>query len=152
MNRGNISPHGRTATRNPESASGFSFVELMVAMTIFAFVMIGAANVLTVANFNQKKNMQLRQAESVALGIVENFSAGNPSKFTADGTGKAVGGYRSDPYDTANEHIYYKWTSTDAWNMKRLDLVVGYGSNAACTQAEPEKCTKTMHVSTHYEP
>ncbi|MEW6348047.1 MAG: type II secretion system protein [Thermodesulfobacteriota bacterium] len=151
MNRSNVAHREKTLGQRKGSPSGFTFVELMVAMTIFAFVMLGAANILTMANLSQRKNMQTRQAETVALGLVENFAAGNPAKLAATGTSKSMGGYKTDPYGTDMEKIFAKWTTADAWNVKRVDIIVGYGKNTECTEALPEKCTRTLHVTTHYE-
>ncbi|MEW6349948.1 MAG: type II secretion system protein [Thermodesulfobacteriota bacterium] len=160
----NPSPRfGRESGRGREHEAGFSFVELMVAMAIFGFAMLGAASMLSVANLSDRKNSQLRQAETAALGLIEEFSAGNPASRPTAGNAAAKGGYKAADMTTSStdySQIYYRWTSTSDNNLQRLDIIVGWGTNVCtsssgtdcCKQDTPELCRRTLRISSYYQP
>jgi prepilin-type N-terminal cleavage/methylation domain-containing protein len=135
--------------------AGFNLVELMVAMLILSMGILGASSVLTTANLSDRKNKQLKQAEAVALSVVEQFSAGNPalpsapaanwllpsysdfpSGLPATGNFRTKGGYR-DLSVTDSGYIFYRWTSTPDTNLQRLDIIVGYGKTPHAHRPSP---------------
>ncbi len=145
-----------TSETKRKASSGFTFVELMVAMVLFGFIIIGSASTLNLASFQQRKVAMIRQAESVGLELIENFSAGNPGGYAPTGNDTAMQAYTAGRSKGGRfDQIYYRWTSTAEFNMQRLAVIVGFGrctdgTTNCCTQTAPENCPNVLRLSSYY--
>ncbi len=163
--------------RRPDA--GFSLVEVMVAFAIMGFAILGAVMILQVANQSDQTNTMMRYAESQAQGIIENFVAGNPGMPSFPGytgypgslpitpgtsaipqgtsyTNAVQGGYQTTVGGSANA-LYVQWSSSldpavSGQNVttQRLDVIVGWGREAACTQSSPQKCGRVLRMTSYY--
>jgi prepilin-type N-terminal cleavage/methylation domain-containing protein len=73
----------RTRTKNAESQSGFSLIELMVAITIFTFAVLGLAiGSVTVARTNQNSHLN-GAAVNIAQNKLEELRSMTNTAFSA---------------------------------------------------------------------
>jgi prepilin-type N-terminal cleavage/methylation domain-containing protein len=131
------------------SEKGFTIIETMVALAILAIGILGVGGMLVASLSADKHAAQSRSADSISLQKIEDLKTQAASGLTSGSNADATCAYR---WSVSN----YKWLDTNQNSgMRQLDLTVGWPTGQAyplCTSSTPEKCDRTLSVTTYFTP
>ena len=72
---------------------------------------------------------------------------------------QATSGGSNTTMSSDSKFLYSRWTSTLDSNIQsislgalRLDVVVGWGKNVGYYQTNPQNCTRTLRMTSYYQP
>ncbi len=126
---------------NTGSENGFSLLEVIVAMLILSIGMLGVGTMVLTSFNNDRYNQRVRNAEYLAVSKIEemralsaaNKLAGTPVKEADSGSDEPIG-----------VPFVRLWTvfppETDAPEIRRVSVVVGWPKDSRCTKDTPYGC------------
>ena len=120
----------------------FSLLEVIVAMLILSIGMLGVGTMITTSFNNDRYNQRVRNADYLATGKVEELRALSAAKLNM---GSELSETDSGSDDPSGNSFVRQWTvyteESDADNVRRVMVIVGWPKNDRCTKDQPGLCT-----------
>jgi type IV pilus modification protein PilV len=140
--------------RNTRPDQGFTMLEVMIAVLIMSFGILGVATLLTNSLNADGQTQSLRNAEAVALEVIEDLKAQSVNKTSTELQDDINKGLNQLQY----RGLRFRWqlfqhtanTKSDPSGLWRIDMTVGWGK---CTdEFDPTSCKRTTVISNFLQP
>ncbi|MFH1116772.1 MAG: prepilin-type N-terminal cleavage/methylation domain-containing protein [Pseudomonadota bacterium] len=123
------------------SETGFSLLEVIVAMLILSIGMLGVGTMVLTSFNNDRYNRRVRSADYLAVSKVEEMRALSAAKIAQGNNLSELDSGNDEPGDGTFVRLWTVNTpEADSTDVRRVSVSVGWPRDDRCTKDTPAGC------------